>query len=136
MTKPRRILSDVWRDSLPGTKRQFLQFLGTPEVKVERANWKTFSKIGTDRIGLIPTGGGVRFAGTEREVFIFTMQSPRRRRYWREGVPVGGAWIDKAAADSTGFIGFGSTIDHAALSALLICWELTFLRAMQSTIAG
>lgn len=125
------IIQDAWYSCLPGTRAEFLVFLGVDEAEIQAGNWDSFSKIGHERFGLIPLGGGMKYAGTELEQFTFKMRPSRKKRFWRAGIPAPGAWIDEARDGYVGFIGSGKTLDVAALSALMVLWELTYLRASQ-----
>lgn len=80
---------------------------------------------------MISLGGGVKYAGTQLEQQTFRFQCPRRTLKWSVGLGGGWGYIDEARENLRYFQGHGRTIHHAAMSAILCLWELTYLRATQ-----
>lgn len=134
--KRRSLLARSWSGRLPGTQEQFAAFMGVPRRALSALTWETLSDLATERFGMYALGGGVKFAGTSLEEKTFRFQPPRKDLWWRAGVPFGGAWIDKGGGDGRYVSGTGETIDVAALRAFITLWELTWLRASQSSISS
>lgn len=128
----KNLLGRTWSTNLPGTPKQFARFLGVSLEDLRTPTWEDLSEIARRRLGLIPLGGGIRFAGTELEEKTWRFAPPHRDRWIRAGVPRGGARLDGGSGDGRAFRGIGKTLEAAALSALLVAWELTYLRAAQS----
>ena len=123
------LLARVWHHQLPGTHEEFARFLGIERRAISRLTWASLSEIMRERFQMYPLGGGVKFPGTKLELKTFRFQLPHQSRWWRAGVPVGGAQIDSACEPLRFFTGAGKTLDEAALSAVLGLWELTWRRA-------
>ncbi len=128
----RNLLAKTWTRNLPGTREEFARFLGVELADLRTPTWEDLSEIARRRLDLIPLGGGIRFPGTELEEKTWRFAYPRRERWIRAGVPRGGARLDAAGGDGRFFLGRGPTLEAAALGALLVAWELTYLRAAQS----
>jgi len=134
--KRRSLLARAWSSRLPGTPEQFAAFMGVSRRALSALTWESISDLATERFGMYPLGGGVKFAGTSLEEKTFRFQPPREDLWWRAGVPSGGARIDKGAGDGRYVCGTGETIDVAALRAFITLWELTWLRASQKDLSG
>lgn len=125
------LLAKTWTKQLPGTRTEFAKFLGVSLEDLRNPSWENLSELAGRRLGLIPLGGGIRFQGSDLEEKTWRFALPHRERWIRAGVPRGGARLDRASDHCRFFQGRGATLEAAALAALLVAWELTYLRAGQ-----
>ena len=125
------VLNSAWHGHLRGTPEQFARFVGLGLDELASVSWERLSEVVAKRFDLQALGGGVRFPGSAIEDKTFSFRMPRCRKWWRIGVPSGGAQIDSSSEMSKTVNGRGKTADEAALSAVLALWELTWLRASQ-----
>lgn len=123
------VLTEAWSKILPGTRDEFCRFMGVRPRKLSVMTWDVLSELMWERFGMSSLGGGQRFVGTEMEEKMFRFGMPKQHRWWRTGVPAGGARIDRASEGMRCVQGWGSTLDVAAMSAALVLWELTWRRA-------
>lgn len=125
-------LNDIWHDRLQGSREEFADFLGVKLSAIDAMTWVDVMQIAWDRFAMQATGGGLRFAGTGLQEYTYRIQLPAYPQHCKDGLPGRGSTIEARNELHRWFIGSGSTVDNAALSAVLVCWDLLYLRAIQS----